>query len=45
MVAGGRSLVMWDVFHHPVASGCSFYIALRLSGADQRLIQDHIGLG
>jgi hypothetical protein len=45
MVAGGISLMMWDAFHHPVALGCSFYTALGLSGADQRLIQNHIRLG
>ena len=44
MVVGG-SLVMWDTFLYPAVLGRSPLPALRLSGADQRLIWCHVGLG
>ena len=45
VVVVGGSLVMRDAFLHPAVLGRSPLPALRLSGADQRLIWCHIGLG
>ena len=41
----GGSLVIRDTFLHPAVLGKSPLPVLRLSGADQRLIWCHVGLG